>query len=215
MGYPLITIFSIIYYKKKSQNFVITNTNFTDANEILVKLKYFKVLIESFLSKNKNSKSVKSNSLKKNEILLKGYIAIHEENCHIEECPLKKFIENPNNATVQKMTLLHYMNILFNEGIKKFPNSKLIIMNFVQFNYEKKYNLNAAKTYLMKLEKSQNTLTEDFMIYCIKQNISSMNNNKINRSLTNEEEVMRVEDTTEQKFKRCKIFYLFISEVAD
>jgi hypothetical protein len=205
VGYPLIITFSIIYYKKKSQNFIITNSNFTDVNEILIKLKYFKLLIESFLSKNKNSKSVKSNSLKKNEILLKGYISIHEENCHIEECPLKKFIENPNNTNVQKMTLLHYMNILFNEAIKKFPNSKLIIMNFVQFNYEKKYNLNAARTYLTKLEKSQNTLTEDFMIYCIKQNISSMNNNKLNRTMTNDEEIMRVEDTTEQKFKRLRL----------
>lgn len=208
IGYPLIIIFSIIYYRKKTQNFMITNSNFNDANEILSKLKYFKILIESFLSKNKSSKSSKSNNLKKNEILLKGYITIHEETCINEECPLKKFLANPNNFNIQKMSLLHYMNIVFNEGIKKFPNSKILMMNFVQFNYEKKYNLNSAKTYLTKLEKSQNTLTEDFIIYCIKQNINS-SNSKLNKSFSNDDEMTRIEDTTEHKFKRCKINYKF------
>jgi len=209
IGYPLIIIFSIIYYKKKTQNFMITNSNFNDANEILVKLKYFKLLIESFLSKNKTSKSSKSNNLKKNEILLKGFITIHEETCVNEECPLKKFLANPNNFNLQKMSLLHYMNVMFNEGIKKFPNSKMLMMNFVQFNYQKKYNLNSAKTFLVKLEKSQNTLTEDFMIYCIKQNINS-SNDKLNKSFTNDDEMVRIEDTTEHKFKRCRLIFFKI-----
>jgi hypothetical protein len=202
IGYPLIIIISVIYYRKKSQRFMITNSNFNDASEILTKLNYFKKLIESFISKNKNNKSSKQNDVKKNEILLKGYITIHEETCVIEECPLKKFLANPNNFNVQKMSLLHFINIMFNEGIKKFPNSKLLIMNFVQFNYEKKYNLNSAKSYLIKLEKSQNTLTEDFIIYCIKQNINH-GKNKFNKNF-NEEEMTRIEDTIEQKFKRCK-----------
>lgn len=182
---------------------MITNSNFNDASEILIKLKYFKKLIESFISKNKSNKSSKLNNLKKNEILLKGYITIHEETCVIEECPLKKFLSNPHNFNVQKISLLHYINVMFNEAIKKFPNSKLLIMNFVQFNYEKKYNFNSAKSFLIKLEKSQNTLTEDFIIYCIKQNINN-GNNKMNKDF-NEEEMTRIEDSTEQKFKRCKI----------
>jgi hypothetical protein len=205
MGYPLIVVFSIIYYKKKSENFLITNSNFNDANEYLIKLKYLKILIESFLTKNKSSKSNKSSSLKKDEILLKGYITIHEETCTIEDCPLKKFLEDNGNFSLQKVSLLHYMNQMFNEGIKKFPNSKLIIMNYVQFNYEKKYNLNSAKTFLAKLEKSPNTMTEDFILYSIKQNINNSNSSKINRSYTGEEEVLRIEDTTEHKFKRLKL----------
>jgi hypothetical protein len=65
------------------------------------------------------------------------------------------------------------MNNLFVEGIKKFPNSKVILMNYIQFNYEKKYNMNSAKVYLTKLEKGVNTITEYFIIFCIKQNINS------------------------------------------
>jgi len=190
---------------------MITNSNFNDANEILVKLKYFKLLIESFLAKNKSNKSssIASNNFKKNEILLKGYITIHEETCVNEECPLKRFLANPSNFSLQKISLLHYMNIMFNEGIKKFPNSKILMMNFVQFNYEKKYNLNSAKILLIKLEKSQNTLTEDFIIYCIKQNINSSNNN-LNKSFTNnDDEMMRIEDTMEHKFKRCMYINIY------
>jgi len=206
MGYPLIVVFSIIYYRKKSENFLITNSNFNDANEYLIKLKNLKILIESFLSKNKSSKSNKSSTLKKDEILLKGYVTLHEENCTTDDCPLKKFLEDTGNFSLQKVSLLHYMSLMFNEGIKKFPNSKLIIMNFVQFNYEKKYNLNAAKTYLTKLEKTQNTITEDFILYSIKQNINNNKSSKINRTFTiTEEDVMRIEDTIEHKFKRLKL----------
>jgi hypothetical protein len=202
-GYPLIVILSIIYYNKVSQDYIITNSSFNDSNEILIRLRYFKILIDSFLSRNKNSKNDKSSSGKKYEILLMGFIMIHESTCTIDDCPLKKFLENPGNYQVQKMTLLHYMNTLFNEGIKKFPNNKMIIMDFVEFNYEKKYNLNSAKLYLAKLEKSQNTIIEDFIIYNIKQNISIMNNSKANRGMNEDEEVMKVEDSSEHKFKRC------------
>ena len=205
VGYPLIIIFSIFYYQRKSKNFMITNSNFNDANEYLVKLKSLKILIEAFLNRSKNSKSNKSNNLKKDEILLKGYITIHEETCIMEECPLKKFIEDNGNYSLQRLSLLHYMNLQFSEGIKKFPNSKTIIMNFVQFNYEKKYNLSSAKAYLAKLDKSQNTISEDFILYTIKQNINAnTSNSKLNRSYTNEDEILKIEDSTEHKFKRLR-----------
>ena len=92
------------------------------------------------------------------------------------------------------------MNNLFNEGIKKFPNSKLILMNYVQFNYEKKYNLNSAKIYLVKLEKGLNTMTEDFIIFCIKQNINS-SSGKYNHS--EHSDILKEQFTSESKFKKC------------
>ena len=66
-------------------------------------------------------------------------------------------------------------NNYFNIGIKKFPNSRVILLNFVQFNYENKYNLSLAKTYLAKLEKTKNSLLEDYIIHYIKTNIASVN----------------------------------------
>ena len=202
-GYPLIIVFSVVYYKKKSQNLALSSSNFTDAYDIVQKVRYLKVLIDSFLANNKNSKNGKSDGTKKNEILLKGYIMIHEQTCTDDDCPLKIFMESSGQYMVQKNTLLHYMSIVFNESVKKFPTSKLITMTYVQYNYEKKYNLNTARVQLQKLEKSQNNLSEDFIIYTIKQTITSMNNNKLNRSLSNEDDNMKLEDTAELKFKRC------------
>ena len=74
-------------------------------------------------------------------------------------------------------------------------------MIFVQFNYEKKYNLNAAKTYLAKLEKQKNSLTENYVIHCIKQNIQSVN--KLN-DMNDGNEMIKVEETIEQKYQRLK-----------
>ena len=202
-GYPLIIAISIIYYRKESQNFMIASANFNDVNEYLIKIKYMIKLIDSYLNKGKSGKVSKSNICKKNEILLKGIIAIHEENCLNEECPLKKFLEFGANYSSQKTCLLHYMNNLFVEGIKKFPNSRILLLIYVQFNYEKKYNLNAAKTYLSKLEKQKNTLTENYIIFSIKQNIQT-NNNQSNVGFGENEEMMRIEDTIEQKYKRLK-----------
>ena len=204
-GYPLIVFFSIIYYRKKSESFVYASSNYNNINEYLTRTKYLIKLIENYIDNNNNKagngKSNRNNTGTKNEILLKGVISIHEETCLNEECPLKKFLDNPNNYTIQKTSLLHYINNHFNLGIKKFPNSRLLLMIFVQFNYEKKYNLNAAKTYLAKLEKQKNSLTEDYIIHCIKQNIQS--SNKLN-DMNDGNEMIKVEETIEQKYQRLK-----------
>lgn len=147
----------------------------------------------------------KESDIKKHDILLKGYIAVEEETCLNEECPLKRFNENKTNYNVQKLCLLNYMNILFTDAIKKFPNSKLIIISYLQFNYEKKYNLNSAKIYLTKLNKNKNSFNEDFLIFCVKQKIlNSKNNNKnISEDDDEQEELLTVpEESHEMKYKK-------------
>jgi len=204
--YPLIIGFTLIFYRNKTQNFLISNSNFNDEKQLLMKINYLRSLIESFLSKNKNSKSNNSSNMNRDEILLKGYVIIQEETCVSEDCPLKKYLNSGEDFNIQKMSLLHYMNIIYNEGMKKFPNSKCFIMDFVKFNFEKNYNLNSAKAHLAKVEKMQNNFIDEFIIYCIKQTVTT--SNKINKNNTNEEEMIRIEDTAEHKFKRCKFFQI-------
>ena len=48
-GYPLIVTVSIIYYRKKSQNFMITSSNFNDVNEYITRMKYMIKLIENYI----------------------------------------------------------------------------------------------------------------------------------------------------------------------
>ena len=191
---------SIFYYRYLRNEFCEGKSNFKNVSEFLMRVNYLKVLIDAFISKNMSNKGGSSfNNLRKKEILLRGQIAIHEESCTNEECPLKKFLENQGNFQVQKTSLLHYMNILFNEAIKKFPDSQLILMTFVQFNFDKKYNLNAAKMYLSKLERFKNTLTEDYILFFIKKSVAMIG------SKYGEDEMVRIEDTPQHKFKRFKL----------
>ena len=202
-GFPLIICFSIIYFKYNSAVFYLTIANLNNANDFILKSNQLVYLINDFFERNKRgNKANKGNFGMRNEILLKGCIQIHEENCIDEECPLKKFIDEHSNFTVQKTSLLHYMNNYFTSGIKKFPNNRILLLSFINFNYENKYNLNSAKTFLSKLEKTKNSLTEDFIIHCIKQNISS-SNNKANE-LNEINDILKVEDSTEQKYQRLK-----------
>jgi hypothetical protein len=205
IGFPLIITFSIMIFRTNKIVIVLSVTNLTSVKEFNSKCKQLITLIEEFFERNNVSKS---NSNKKNEglrsqILLKGAISIHEESCIDEDCPLKKFLENENNFPIQKTSLLHYMNNYFNIGIKKFPNSRVILLNFVQFNYENKYNLSQAKNYLAKLEKTKNSLLEDYIIHYIKTNIASVNL-KINDNNNNNNDFLKVEETIEQKYFRLK-----------
>lgn len=201
-GLPLTISISIIYHKKKIKNFLISSNNLIDENETLNKINYLKSLVESFLLNDKNSKSLHINKLVRNDTFLKGYILLHEETCIREHCPLKKYLANSDDFNIQKMSLLHYMDIIFNEAINKFSNSKTLVLNYVQFNYEKNFNMNSAKTFLGKLEKMENNIEQEFIIYCIKENFNNFNkNNKQNNS---EDEKLRLEDIISHKFKRCK-----------
>jgi hypothetical protein len=201
IGYPFICIVASLYYSNLLQEFCEGKSNFKNENEFLMRANFLKVLIDDYIEKNMSVRTGTNtfNSLKQKEILLRGQIEIHEETCTNEECPLKKFLENQGNFQVQKTSLLHYMNILYGEAIKKFPDSQLILLNYVEFNYEKKYNLNTAKMYLEKLERFKNPLTEDYIIFFIRKSVSMIKNN------FGEDEMIRIEDTPEHKFKRFKL----------
>ena len=200
-GMPLIIITCAICYKKESENFVITNVNSGSVNEFINRTKSTIILIGKYIDKYKSIESSKK-GYDKNDIFLKGLISRHLETCINEECPLTKYMENQGNYQIQKTCLLHYVNTILIDGIKKFPNNKSIVMTFIQFNYSNKFNLNAAKTYLAKLEKESNTLTEDYILFCIKKSVNSLNH-KINSS-KNENDLEKMEEITDHKFRKLK-----------
>jgi hypothetical protein len=205
VGYPIVILVALFYYNVKAGSLVLRESHFNDPNEYVQKMNYLKMLTEGFMNKNKSSKSNKTNSIRKDEISLKSYITVHEETCVDIDCPLKRFLDDAGNFSLQKSSLMNYMNQMYTEGIKKFPVSKTIMMHYVSFNYEKKINLNFAKTYLVKLEKMQNSLTEDFLLYIIRQNIFNTNaTQQQSRSNTNEDEVLKIEESVDNKFKRLK-----------
>ena len=173
-GYPII-IFSYIMFLMGSQTKInFNNSSFNNINSCLTKVKFLIGLINSFFNDNKNNLKFKENGNQKDDILLKGFVKIHTETCLKEDCPLTKFIKSDGNSKAQKQSLLNYMTHFFNSSIKKYPNSVMLRLYYIHFNYDKKYNLNSVRQTLEEIKKMRYGIKEEYIIYCMEQTISKI-----------------------------------------
>ena len=200
-GYPIIIYCFLVFFNYKSLNDP-RSDNADNINKYLLKTRFQMNLIDSFLDNNKNVINNNNVDYKINETLLKGSIQKHIESCLREDCPLTKFIKNPGNNYIQKQCLLNYMNYYFELGIKKYPQNTYLIIYYIQFNYSKRYNLNSVRTNLSKLKTMRKNINEEYIIFCIEQNVKKMKNKIIDNNDNNEQELEK--DLMEQKFQRLK-----------
>ena len=200
LGYPIIIYSSIMLTKEKEKEFTYKNYSLNNINSCLYKTRFLIMLINFFIDKNVNLKNIESGN--KNDLILKGIINIHTEKCLDEECPLTKFIKNEGNFNVQKQCLLNYMTLYFNKAMKMFPYNKLLRLYFIHFNFSNKFNLNSVRANLEHIKKMKNDIIEEFIIYCIENEIIKMKNKALNVNDGNESE----EDSLiiEQNYKRLK-----------
>ena len=198
-GYPVMMYFSFIYYKKIEGDFNYTSANFNNIKDYMEKTRYMVKLIESYIDDGKGLRYGRDTVNLKNDILLKGLIEQHEEQCIDDDCPLKKFIENSGNYNVQKLCLLNYMNNYFTFGIKQFPESRELLIAYIQFNYSKKFNLNSVRTHLGKIQRLTNSTIQDFIIFSMEQDIKRIKN-KFGEEGDAEQEI----DAMAQKYQRLK-----------
>ena len=174
LGYPIIIFCSIIFYKVYKNEFNYKQSSFNNISSCISKTRFLTILINSFINDNRNNLKYNEKGNQKNDILLKGVIKIHTETCLREDCPLTKFINNDGNFNVQKQCLLNYMSIFFNNAIQKFPYSKILRLYFIQFNFSQKYNLNGVKTNLEEIKKMKSDLKEEFIVFCLENEILKM-----------------------------------------
>ena len=202
-GYPLVVFTYIMYFNKKNIHFNFNQTNINNANICIRQLRLLIELVDSFFHKTKsnlNNNNSNDESDNKNDILLKGIIKSHTITCLKEDCPLTKFIRNKGNYNIQKQCLLNYMGIYFNNSIKKFPNNILIRMYFIQFNYDRKYNLNKIKATLEEIKKMKFNLSSEFILYCQEKKISEIRIADNNDGNDEEKDKLMVE----QNYKKLK-----------
>ena len=202
-GYPIIIFLSIVIYKDKDFNFPYLSENKYNLKDYITKAKINIKLIDSFLERNKNMRVGNEDEGERNIILLKGNIQVHNISCTDQDCPLTKFINNEGNYNIQKQCLLNYMNNFFNQGIKKYPNNFNLLILFIHFNFDKRFNLNSVKSNIIQLKKIDCTFKQKFIIYCIEQNIKNMKNN-INMNFNNNQDNESQIDMIEQKYQKLK-----------
>ena len=151
IGYPVMIYLSILIYKEKEVNYAYLAGNTINLKDLLKRAKFNIKLINSFIEKNKNNRN--ENEGKRNIVLLKGNIKVHSLNCVNKDCPLKKFTINEGNFNFQKQCLLNYMNNFFNRGLQKYPKNISLLILFIYFNYNKKFNLNNVRSNLLQIKK--------------------------------------------------------------
>ena len=201
MGYPIIIIISILLTEEAENSFNFKKSNLNNIKSCLSKIRILIKLINSF--PDKNHYNFKNNEKgNKNDILLKGLIKIHTEKCLDEECPLKKFIKNYGNFNIQKQCLLNYMTHYFNKAMKHFPNSKIIRLYYIQFNFSKKYNLNSVRANLEYIKRLKNNIKEEFIVYYIENKIITMKDKPLNLNEGNELEQDNI--FLQQNYKKLK-----------
>ena len=174
-SYPLIIYFSILKIKREEIDYFLIPVEINDINYLIKKTKILINMIESEIEENNTlNKSSANKKKKKSEIFLYGYIKLHVKTCPLEECPLLKYLNNKGNYNFQKQCLLSYMSLHFNSIIKNFPKNSLIRIYYIHFNYTKRYNLNSVRINLAELKKIKVTFQEEFIIFCMEQDIKEI-----------------------------------------
>ena len=174
-SYPLIIYFSILKIKREEIDYFLIPMEINDINYLIKKTKILINMIESEIEENNTlNKSSTNKKKKKSEIFLYGYIKMHAKTCPNEECPLLKYLNNKGNYNFQKQCLLSYMSIHFNTIIKNFPKNSFIRIQYIHFNYTKRYNLNSVRINLAELKKIKVTFQEEFVIFCMEQDIKEI-----------------------------------------
>ena len=201
-GYPLVIFTFIMYFNEKNYQFKFNHTTINNVNICIRQLRLLMKLINSFFyekKQNLNNNSDDETNMQ-NDLLLKGIIKLHTITCLKEDCPLTKFVRNKGNYNIQKQCLLNYMAIFFNNSMKKFPDNVLIKMYFIQFNYDKKYNLNNIKITLEAIKKMKYGLNSEFILYCQEKEISKIRVRDLNDG--NDEEKDKL--ILDQNYKKLK-----------
>ena len=112
----------ILFFKKKEINFALINYKNIDSPRRY--LNYIHKFHSIVMNKN-NSRN--------DFIILKSLIAKKEEKCFDNNCPLKVYVDNPNDEVEDIFPLLEFCEKLFEFGISKFSNDISLKINYSLF----------------------------------------------------------------------------------
>lgn len=181
---PFIVFISISFSKHSLKTLLQSQVKFETAQQLCDHLSFITLLIEQ-QAKNKRS-----------YLLLVGYIQKHKEICPQPDCPLKV---NPKSKKMEKAEfketikqLIQVINILYEQGIKKFKSSVKLRVAYAFFLLER---MNDKKRALEELSCAQNlkpSFDEEFLIFRYKKLIEDNLNDNLQREQSPENEEVDV-----------------------
>ena len=156
LGCPIIII--IIYFKLSSPlSHLLIEPSKLSLNDFLQRIKILLYLIEKY--NNRDS-----------QLILISYALKIENNCPLEHCPLKIFLEFRKDSNKSIIALIEYIDSLFLMAISKFPKDINLRINYILFLISKMNNKIKAAQQLDYCDKIYDkTLEEDFIVYRYKK----------------------------------------------
>ena len=108
-------------------NFLCTVINkFKKGENVLKQINYFLELVDT---KDQNRES---------RIILKGFISIYEENCNQKDCALKRYLFYLEENKIESPIFLYqHAELMFQNGISKFPNCISLRISYAFFLLER------------------------------------------------------------------------------
>ena len=184
LGIPLV-IFLLILSSNDKKQFLSANTeNLQSGYDIEVQMRYYLRLV-----------SQKNNDLD-SCIMIKGFIRRHEEECYVNDCPIKNIFKlldfnvaknnleffRKNNTIHQN--LLSYANKVFTNGLIKFPECISLRISYALFLFHHQKQRIKAKKELEKAETQNPSFDLQFIIFRYKKLIHEERESKHESEVT-------------------------------
>ncbi len=146
--------FLILFYKKKNiKSFLSKIGREETLPEFLLHIQSFLYIIE------------KKKEERKSELILDSYIYLYENNCLLEDCPLKRYLKLNDNSSESYGCLLQHANLLFNISLSKYPESNEIKFAYALFLLKKLKKRKKASEFLKGIQHLSPSIEEDFIIF--------------------------------------------------
>ena len=167
----IIIILYIVFYKNKELDYIsIDYTEITSPVDYLYYISnYYKII------RNKNNS-------RNYYTVLESFISKIEENCMIQDCPLRKYLENMNIGIECPFLLNQYCEKLFEYGISKYADDISLKNNYsifliVDMNYKKK-----ALMILNTIKKKALSFQNNYDVYRTIRLIEKYNSSLFNKN---------------------------------
>ena len=167
----IIIVLYIIFYKNKEIDYI--SIDYTEINNPVDYLYYISNYYKIIRNKN-NSRNYYT--------VLESLISKIEENCMIQDCPLRKYLENMNIGIECPFFLNQYCEKLFEYGISKYTDDISLKNNYsifliVDMNYKKK-----ALMILNTIKKKALSFQNNYDVYRTIRLIEKYNSSLFNKN---------------------------------
>ena len=157
IGIPFIYLILIIEKKYNTQFFF---ENLSKINDHLKIRDYIEKFIEYVENRNVNRTYF---------LLLKGFIYTEQTKCTRENCPLKKYLISLENGNDSSIFLYQYIEMIYQENIKKFEYSVELKISYILFSIQKFKKKQIVLKLINEIQSKDLSLEHEFLLFRLKK----------------------------------------------